>query len=138
MATHEPTSQADVDTIAMLSTRVSPGLRKRLKRYSVESGKSMQEIVETAITRYLDAEEPACPCAYTTRRRPRRPLPHRARQSTRRRPTVPSILVPRPHPPADEVRHGLPSPSGKRRAGRFPVTSGHRPAPCRLPGSRTG
>jgi predicted DNA-binding protein len=59
MATQEPTSQADVDTIAMLSTRVSPGLRKRLKRYSVESGKSMQEIVETAITRYLDAEEPA-------------------------------------------------------------------------------
>jgi predicted transcriptional regulator len=59
MTAQEPTSQADVDTIAMLSTRVNPDLRKRLKRYSVESGKSMQEIVETAITRYLDAEEPA-------------------------------------------------------------------------------
>jgi predicted DNA-binding protein len=59
MTARGPTSQADVDTIAMLSTRVNPGLRKRLKRYSVESGKSMQEIVETAITRYLDAEEPA-------------------------------------------------------------------------------
>jgi predicted transcriptional regulator len=59
MTAQEPTSQADIDTIAMLSTRVDPGLRKRLKRYSVESGKSMQEIVEAAITRYLDAEEPA-------------------------------------------------------------------------------
>jgi uridylate kinase len=59
MKAQESTSQADVDTIAMLSTRVNPVLRKRLKRYSVESGKSMQEIVETAITRYLDAEEPA-------------------------------------------------------------------------------
>ena len=47
---------SDVDTIAMLSTRVHPQLRRRLKRYSAESGKSMQEIVETAITRYLDAE----------------------------------------------------------------------------------
>jgi predicted DNA-binding protein len=56
MTAEEPTSQADVDTIAMLSTRVHPELRKRLKRYSVDSGKSMQEIVETAITRYLDAE----------------------------------------------------------------------------------
>jgi len=59
MAGQEPTSQADVDTIAMLSTRVHPDLRRRLKRYSVESGKSMQEIVETAITQYLDAEEHA-------------------------------------------------------------------------------
>ena len=59
MTAHEPTSTADVDTIAMLSTRVHPQLRRRLKRYSVESGKSMQEIVETAITRYLDAEEGA-------------------------------------------------------------------------------
>ena len=57
MTAPEATSEADVDTIAMLSTRVHPDLRKRLKRYSVESGKSMQEIVETAITRYLDAEE---------------------------------------------------------------------------------
>jgi predicted DNA-binding protein len=59
MPAQEPTSQADVDTIAMLSTRVHPELRKRLKRYSVESGKSMQEIVETAIVGYLDAEERA-------------------------------------------------------------------------------
>ncbi|MGZ4506214.1 MAG: hypothetical protein ACXVX8_04775 [Blastococcus sp.] len=59
MTAHEPTSAADVDTIAMLSTRVHPQLRRRLKRYSVESGKSMQEIVEAAITRYLDAEEGA-------------------------------------------------------------------------------
>ncbi len=50
-------SQADIDTIAMLSVRVHPELRKRLKRHSVESGKSMQEIVETAITRYIDAAE---------------------------------------------------------------------------------
>jgi predicted DNA-binding protein len=57
MTGHERISQADVDTIAMLSTRVHPELRRRLKRYSVDSGKSMQEIVETAITRYLDAEE---------------------------------------------------------------------------------
>ncbi|MCW2678277.1 MAG: hypothetical protein JWR70_3317 [Modestobacter sp.] len=59
MTAQEPTSRAEVDTIAMLSTRVHPGLRKRLKRYSVESDKSMQEIVETAITRYLDAEDQA-------------------------------------------------------------------------------
>jgi predicted transcriptional regulator len=49
-------SQADIDTIAMLSVRVRPELRKRLKRFSVESGNSMAEIVETAITRYLDEE----------------------------------------------------------------------------------
>jgi hypothetical protein len=57
MTAEEPVSQADVDTIAMLSTRVHPQLRRRLKRYSVDSGKSMQEIVEAAISRYLDAEE---------------------------------------------------------------------------------
>jgi predicted DNA-binding protein len=50
-------SQADIDTIAMLSVRVRPELRKRLKRHSVESGNSMAEIVEAAITRYLDEEE---------------------------------------------------------------------------------
>jgi predicted DNA-binding protein len=50
----EQPSQADVDTIAMLSVRVHPELRKRLKRHSVESGKSMQQIVEEAIARYLD------------------------------------------------------------------------------------
>jgi predicted DNA-binding protein len=54
-----PSSQAEIDTIAMLSVRVHPELRKRLKRHSVESGKSMAEIVETAITRYLDDEEQA-------------------------------------------------------------------------------
>jgi predicted DNA-binding protein len=52
-------SQAEIDTIAMLSVRVHPELRKRLKRHSVESGASMAEIVETAITRYLDEEERA-------------------------------------------------------------------------------
>ena len=52
-------SPAEIDTIAMLSVRVHPELRKRLKRYSVESGASMAEIVETAITRYLDEEERA-------------------------------------------------------------------------------
>ena len=59
MAAEQALSQADVDTIAMLSVRVHPDLRKRLKRHSVESGTSMQEIVETAITRYIDAEESA-------------------------------------------------------------------------------
>ncbi|MDQ1661206.1 MAG: hypothetical protein QOJ68_1186 [Blastococcus sp.] len=59
MVAEDQRSQADIDTIAMLSVRVHPHLRKRLKRYSVESGKSMQEIVETAITRYIDAEESA-------------------------------------------------------------------------------
>jgi predicted transcriptional regulator len=59
MAVEDLRSQADIDTIAMLSVRVHPDLRKRLKRYSVDSGKSMQEIVETAITRYIDAQEPA-------------------------------------------------------------------------------
>jgi predicted transcriptional regulator len=59
MAVEDPRSQADIDTIAMLSVRVHPDLRKRLKRHSVDSGKSMQEIVETAITRYIDAEESA-------------------------------------------------------------------------------
>jgi predicted transcriptional regulator len=59
MMAEDPRSQADIDTIAMLSVRVHPDLRKRLKRHSVESGKSMQEIVETAITRYIDAEESA-------------------------------------------------------------------------------
>lgn len=59
MTAQEPTSQADVDTIAMLSTRVHPELRRRLKRFSVESGSSMQEIVEAAITQYLDAQEHA-------------------------------------------------------------------------------
>lgn len=57
MTTDDRRAQADIDTIAMLSVRVRPELRKRLKRYSVESGKSMADIVEAAITRYLDAEE---------------------------------------------------------------------------------
>jgi hypothetical protein len=58
MTVEEPGSQtAPIDTITMLSARVRPDLRKRLKRHSVESGKSMQEIIETALTRYLDGEE---------------------------------------------------------------------------------
>ena len=56
MTAHEARSQADIDTIAMLSVRVDPELRKRLKRHSVESGKSMQQIVEEAIARYLTDE----------------------------------------------------------------------------------
>jgi predicted DNA-binding protein len=59
MTADERRSQADIDTIAMLSVRVHPELRKRLKRHSVESGKSMQQIVEEAIARYLDDEAPA-------------------------------------------------------------------------------
>jgi predicted DNA-binding protein len=59
MTSDDRRSQADIDTIAMLSVRVRPELRKRLKRHSVESGQSMAEIVESAIIRYLDAEEPA-------------------------------------------------------------------------------
>lgn len=57
MPAEEVRSQADIATIAMLSVRVHPDLRKRLKRFSVESGQSMQEIVETAINRYIDAAE---------------------------------------------------------------------------------
>lgn len=57
MTSDDRRAQADIDTIAMLSVRVRPELRKRLKRYSVESGKSMADIVEAAITRYLDDEE---------------------------------------------------------------------------------
>ena len=57
MTSDDRRSQADIDTIAMLSIRVHPELRKRLKRHSVESGRSMAEIVEAAITRYLDEEE---------------------------------------------------------------------------------
>lgn len=57
MTSDDRRSQADIDTIAMLSVRVRPELRKRLKRHSVESGQSMAEVVEAAITRYLDAEE---------------------------------------------------------------------------------
>jgi predicted DNA-binding protein len=57
MTSDDRRSQADIDTIAMLSVRVRPELRKRLKRYSVESGNSMAEIVEAAISRYLDEEE---------------------------------------------------------------------------------
>jgi predicted DNA-binding protein len=59
MTTDEGRSQADIDTIAMLSVRVHPELRKRLKRHSVESGKSMQQIVEEAIARYLGDEASA-------------------------------------------------------------------------------
>jgi predicted transcriptional regulator len=59
MTAHEARSQADIDTIAMLSVRVDPELRKRLKRHSVESGKSMQQIVEKAIARYLADEASA-------------------------------------------------------------------------------
>jgi predicted DNA-binding protein len=59
MTVDGPRSQAEIDTIAMLSVRVHPELRKRLKRHSVEFGTSMAEIVETAVTRYLDEEERA-------------------------------------------------------------------------------
>ena len=81
----EPRSQADIDTIAMLSVRVHPDLRKRLKRYSVESGKSMQEIVETAITRYIDAEESARGCSAPDRGSGRPPSGGRAACSTSER-----------------------------------------------------
>lgn len=57
MTADDRRSQADIDTIARLSVRVRPELRKRLTRCSVESGKSMADIVEAAITRYLDDEE---------------------------------------------------------------------------------
>jgi predicted DNA-binding protein len=57
MTSDDARSQADIDTIAMLSVRVRPELRKRLKRYSVDSGTSMAEIVDAAITRYLDEQE---------------------------------------------------------------------------------
>ena len=57
MTSGDRRSQADIDTIAMLSVRVRPELRKRLKRHSVESGTSMADSVEAAITRYLDEEE---------------------------------------------------------------------------------
>jgi predicted DNA-binding protein len=57
MTSDDARSQADIDTIAMLSVRVRPDLRKRLKRYSVDSGTSMAEIVDAAITRYLDEQE---------------------------------------------------------------------------------
>jgi predicted DNA-binding protein len=59
MTANEARSQADIDTIAMLSVRVHPELRKRLKRHSVESGKSMQQIVEEALARYLTDEATA-------------------------------------------------------------------------------
>src|SRR4051812_15888962 len=75
MATHEPTSQADVDTIAMLSTRVSPGLRKRLKRYSVESGKSMQETVKPATPPPPEAGGPPSPSPPPRGRPPPPPPP---------------------------------------------------------------
>jgi hypothetical protein len=34
---------------AVLSTRISPELRRRTKRWAVESGESMQRIVEAAL-----------------------------------------------------------------------------------------
>lgn len=39
----------------MLSARVNPALRERLKGWAVESGESTQRIVEAALTAYLDA-----------------------------------------------------------------------------------
>lgn len=39
----------------MLSARIDPALRKRAKRWSVESGETMQRILEAALTAHLDA-----------------------------------------------------------------------------------
>ena len=39
----------------VLSTRISPELRRRAKRWSAETGHSVQSIVEAALTAYLDA-----------------------------------------------------------------------------------
>jgi predicted HicB family RNase H-like nuclease len=41
---------------AVLSTRVSPQLHRRTKRWAVETGASMQSIVEAALTAYLDKQ----------------------------------------------------------------------------------
>jgi predicted transcriptional regulator len=41
---------------AVLSTRINPELRRRTKRWAVESGESMQRIVEAALAFYLDAQ----------------------------------------------------------------------------------
>ena len=40
----------------VLSTRISPELRRRAKRWAAETGDSVQSIVEAALTTYLDAQ----------------------------------------------------------------------------------
>jgi predicted HicB family RNase H-like nuclease len=40
----------------VLSTRISPELRRRAKRWSAETGASIQSIVEAALRDYLDAQ----------------------------------------------------------------------------------
>jgi predicted HicB family RNase H-like nuclease len=51
-------SRSDEPTqpFAVLSTRISPQLHRRTKRWAVEKGESIQRIVETALTTYLDAQ----------------------------------------------------------------------------------
>jgi predicted HicB family RNase H-like nuclease len=41
---------------AMMSARVDPAIRKRARLWSIQTGQSLQEIVEKAVTAYLDAE----------------------------------------------------------------------------------
>jgi predicted HicB family RNase H-like nuclease len=49
-------SEEPTQPFAVLSTRISPQLHRRTKRWAVETGESMQRIVEAALTAYLDAQ----------------------------------------------------------------------------------
>jgi predicted HicB family RNase H-like nuclease len=51
-----PPSDEPTQPFAVLSTRISPRVHRRTKRWAVETGASMQRIVEDALTAYLDAQ----------------------------------------------------------------------------------
>jgi predicted HicB family RNase H-like nuclease len=49
-------SDEPTQPFAVLSTRISPQVHRRTKRWAVERGESIQRIVEAALIAYLDAQ----------------------------------------------------------------------------------
>ncbi|MBB4920943.1 hypothetical protein [Streptosporangium saharense] len=47
--------EEDTDTLVGLGTKIKGSTRKRLRRYSVEAEAEIQDIVEQAISTYLEA-----------------------------------------------------------------------------------
>jgi len=59
----KPAAAAPVDTAEAsestrnFSTRLTPALQRRLKRFAVDTDASVQDVVATALTEYLDQKE---------------------------------------------------------------------------------
>lgn len=55
-ASTPPAAQAQ-EPLKMYSARINPRLHKRVKRFSVEAERSLQDITEEALTEFLDRQQ---------------------------------------------------------------------------------